>query len=139
MRNIRLTAIVLGSLLVPIAAQAAGVTISGDAPRNSISVSIEDAKVDAVLRDLQARYKFQVSGLEHAARGEAISVTMTGSLHAVLERLLRNRNHMIVRSPDNATGIAKVMILNSNYGAAPQRPPVGRAEDYSVEIAGPGA
>ncbi len=55
---------------------------------------------------------------------------MSGSLQSVIERLLRNWNHMIVRSSDNESGIAKVMILNATYGAAPRRGP-GRASGDS--------
>ena len=127
-------AFALGCLMAPGALQAATVKISGDAPRTSITVTIDDAKIDAVLKDLQARYGFEVSGLDNAARGEALSMTISGTLQSVLERLLRNRNHMIVRSPDNASGIAKVMILNAQYGVAPKRPPVGQVNyDDSVD------
>jgi hypothetical protein len=111
----------------PATLQAAAVTVKGDAPRQNITLTIEDAKVDAVLEDLRKRYGFEVSGLENANGGEAQSATMSGSLQSVIERLLRNWNHMIVRSPDNESGIAKVMILNKTYGAAPQRPGQGRA------------
>ena len=45
----------------------------------------------------------------------------------MIERLLRNWNHMIVRSADNKSGIAKVMILNATYGAAPRSPNAGTA------------
>ncbi len=76
-----------------------------------------------MLEDLRKRYGFEVLGLENATRGEALSATMTGSLQSVIERLLRNWNHMIVRSPDNKSGIAKVMILNATYGAAPRARP----------------
>jgi hypothetical protein len=58
---------------------------------------------------------------------------MTGSLESFIARLLRNWNHMVVRSPDNDSGIAKVMIVNAVYGAAPPRPPEGRASDPSNE------
>lgn len=80
-----------------------------------------------VLEDLRKRYGFEVSGLKNAARGAPLTATMTGSLQNVLERLLRNWNHMIVRSPDNESGIAKVMILDARYGAAPAHPHRGRA------------
>ncbi len=121
------TAFALAFLLAPTALQAATITVTGDTPRQSITVAIEDATVDAVLKDLHKRYGFEVSGLDNAASGGALSITMTGNLQSVLERLLRNWNHMIVRSPDNASGIAKVMILNEKYGSAPARPGNGRA------------
>lgn len=98
-------------------ALAANVTVSGDSPRSAITVTIEDATVDLVLEDLRKKYGFEVGGLENARDGDALSATMSGSLQAILERLLRNRNHLIVRSPDNESGIAKVMILDSAYGS----------------------
>jgi hypothetical protein len=109
---------------------AATIDVSGNAPRTSISVSIKDAKIVAVLRELQSRFGFEIVGLENAAEGDALSMTVSGSLSSVLERLLRNRNHMLVRSPDSPSGIAKVMILDTQYGAAPDRAPVGHANDY---------
>jgi hypothetical protein len=77
-----------------------------------------------VLEELRKRYGFEVSGLENAKQGEGLSATMSGSLQSVIERLLRNWNHMIVRSADNNSGITKVMILNATYGAAPHKPAV---------------
>ena len=120
MLRLGFTAFVVGWLMSPAALQAAAVKVIGDTPRRSITVTIEEAKVDAVLDDLRQRYGFEVLGLENATRGEALSTTMSGSLQSVIERLLRNWNHMIVRSSDNESGIAKVMILNATYGAAPR-------------------
>lgn len=117
------TAFALGCLVSQGALHAANVTVSGDDPREKITVAIEDATVDFVLENLHKKYGFEVSGLQpNIGAGEAQTVTLSGNLHGILERLLRNWNHMIIRSPDNPSGIAKVMILNANYGAAPSRP-----------------
>jgi hypothetical protein len=116
-------ALALGCLLSQSAAQAANVTITEGDPRQNITVTIEDATVDFVLDNLHKRFGFELAGLPpNIAGGEAQTVTMSGNLHVILERLLRNWNHMIVRSPDNQSGIAKVMILNATYGAGPSRP-----------------
>jgi hypothetical protein len=116
-------ALALGCLLAQSAAQAANVTITEGDPRQNITVTIEDATVDFVLDNLHKRFGFELAGLPpNIAGGEAQTVTMSGNLHVILERLLRNWNHMIVRSPDNQSGIAKVMILNATYGAGPSRP-----------------
>jgi len=132
---------VIGCLMSPAAVQAAAVTVTGDTPRQNITVTIKDTKVGAVLEDLCKRYGFEVSGLENVARGEALSATMSGSLQNVIERLLRNWNHMIVRSPDNESGIAKVMILNATYGAAPRPSPntAGTSDDELMQALSPGA
>jgi hypothetical protein len=129
MPRLVITAFVIGCLMSPAALQAAAVTVTGDTPRQNITVTIEDATVDAVLDDLRKHYGFEVLGLENAARGDTLSTTMSGSLQSVIERLLRNWNHMIVRSSDNKSGIAKVMILNATYGAAPRSPNSGTASD----------
>jgi hypothetical protein len=113
----------LGFLLAQDAAQAANVTITDGDPRQKITVTIEDATVDFVLDNLHKRFGFELAGLPpNIAGGEAQTVTLSGNLHVILERLLRNWNHMIIRSPDNESGIAKVMILNATYGAGPARP-----------------
>jgi hypothetical protein len=107
---------------------AASIAVSGDNPRRNITVIIENATVDLVLKDLRERYGFEVRGLENANKGDSISATMTGSLQIVLERLLRNWNYIIARSPDNECGIKKVTILDSSYGAAAQKG--GQTRDY---------
>lgn len=96
---------------------AASIKVTGANPRESITVTTEDARVDVILRHLRRNYGFNVAGLQKAGKGDPLTVTMSGSLHSILERLLRNRNHMIIRSRENKCGIAKVMILNSDYGA----------------------
>jgi hypothetical protein len=106
---------------------AATITVTGDKPRQSITVTIEDATLDFVLEHLRKHYGFEVAGLQKANQGEILSATMSGTLQSILERLLRNWNHMIVRSRDNESGIAKVMILNSVYGAAPSQVSPGKA------------
>jgi hypothetical protein len=133
MQRLGFITFVTGLLMSPAALQAAEVTITGDTPRQTITVTIDNTKVDAVLEDLRQRYGFEMSGIENAKSGEALSVTMSGSLQSVLERLLRNWNHMIVRSPDNKSGIAKIMILNATYGAAPRPPNAGSASRNNDE------
>ena len=110
-------------VVLPTALHAASVTVSGNDPRKDITVAIDQASVDFVLDDLHKKYGFEVTGPKIEGESELQTVTMSGSLQSILERLLRNWNHLIVRSPDNASGIAKVMILNSVYGATPPAPP----------------
>jgi hypothetical protein len=124
------TACVIGCLLAPVPALAAGVSVTGDDPRQSITVMIEDATIDVVLKDLHGRYGFEMLGLENVKKGEALSGTMTGSLHSILERLLRNWNHMIELTPEEGSGVAKVMILNASFGAAPNPGADGRASGF---------
>ncbi len=127
MLRLETTAFFIACLMSSGPLEAATVEVAGDAPQQRITLTIEDAKVDAVLEDLHKRYGFEVKGLEHITHGDALSTTMSGSLNHVIERLLRNWNYMIVRSADNESGIAKIMILNATYGAAQQRPALGSA------------
>jgi hypothetical protein len=106
-------------LCVPLPASA--LVIDGNEPKQKITVVPENSTVEHILQDLSARYGFEIKGIENVGAGDTLSPTLTGSLHEVLVRLLRNRNYVIVRSPENASGIAKVMILDSNYGAAPTK------------------
>jgi hypothetical protein len=102
--------------------RAASMTIDGDSPRESVTLTVEDAPVDMVLESLRTKYGFEIGGLENANQGgDALSITLSGSLYNIIERLLRNRNHVIVRSPDNVSGIEKVMILDASYGAGPPK------------------
>ena len=98
---------------------AANVTITGDQPRQSVTVTAEDADIGAVLEAISAKYGLEVEGLQLIDRGETQSITLTGDLYKVLGRLLRNRNHVIVRSAEAPSGVAKVMILNAAVGAKP--------------------
>jgi hypothetical protein len=88
---------------------AATVTIDGNEPRQRITVTIQDATTGAALRDLGRTYGFEINGAL-ASDAKPVSMTVSGSLDAVLTRLLRNVNHVIVRSPDSPSGIAKVII-----------------------------
>ena len=121
MLDIRWPVCVLGCLFATPELHAGTIKIDGDNPRNRITVTIENAKVDHVLKDFGKTFGFEIKGLKNARQGDAISVTMSGSLEDILGRLLRNRNHMIVWLPDNKNGIKKVIILNSAYGSSPPK------------------
>lgn len=121
MSSVRLSAIVAAVLLWQTPLHAANIKIDGDDPRRSITVTIENATVDLVLEDLRTKYGFEVGGLKNANKGEPISATMSGDLRSVLERLLRNWNYMIVRSPNKTGVIDKVVIIDAIYGAQPSK------------------
>ncbi|WP_088344853.1 MULTISPECIES: hypothetical protein [Rhodomicrobium] len=86
-------------------------TIENGGPRQSITLRIRDVTVVGVLRELRQTYGFEIAGLAEADQGEAIAASMSGSLYDVLARLLRNRDHVIVRSAENASGVEKVILL----------------------------
>jgi hypothetical protein len=110
-------------ILAPAPLQAASLRVEGDSPRRGITVTIEDATLTFVLDDLRKKCGFEVDGLEHATSRDPLSMTLSGTLQGILERLLRNRNHVIIRSPDSPCGITKVMILDSRYGTGPPPAP----------------
>ena len=117
------------ALFVPATAGlAANVAITGDKPRQNITVKVEDANIAAVLQALSSKYGLEVEGLQLIEPAETQTITLTGDLYKVLGRLLRNRNHVIVRSEEAPSGVAKVMILNAAVGAKslPAGPAVGQ-------------
>ncbi len=107
----------IGCLLPQGVLHAEPVTVAGDNPRERITLTIDNTTIDKVLGDLRKKYGFEVIGLQNGEKGEALSGAMSGTLPEILERLLRNWNHMTVASGDSESGVAKVMILNSVYGA----------------------
>jgi hypothetical protein len=120
MSRTRWTAFAAALLLWQSPLHAASVTIEGDDPRKTITVTIESSTVDAVLKDLQSKYKFDVGGLQYADKSEPISATMSGDLRSVLERLLRNWNYMIVRSSGDGS-IEKLTIIDAKFGSVPSK------------------
>ena len=125
-------------LALGVAAHAETVYIAGDEPRRTITVNAENSSAEQILQRLADKYGFKIKGIEHASPAEVISTKMAGSLHDVVDRLLRNRNHMIVRSPSNASGIESVMILDANYGAAASKfmPAANQTEDFMQALSG---
>ena len=89
-------------------------------PRERITVTIRDTGLGAALHDIGRTYGFEIKGTL-ADGNEAVSTTLSGDLESVLTRLLRNVNHVIVRSPDNRSGIEKVIIIGRQLGAAAER------------------
>lgn len=110
-------ALALALLFPATAGFAANVTITGDKPRQSITVTAEDATIAAVLEALSSKYGLEVEGLQLIDPAETQTITLTGDLYKVLGRLLRNRNHVIIRSAEAPSGVAKVMILDAAVGA----------------------
>lgn len=112
---------------------AAGVAVDGDEPGRAITVTMENASVDAVLKELHERYGFDVEGLKHATSGEVLNATFSGSLTDVIARLLRNWNHVIVRSDQAPAGIRKVVIIDAAYGATASKTKEEKAAIQQLE------
>lgn len=121
MFRLRCTIFALGCVLMQSALHAKAIKIDGDAPRDRITVTIQNAKVGSVLESFGKTYGIEVRGLKHIKTSDYLTVTMSGSLETILGRLLRNWDHMIVRSADNRSGIQKIMILDSGFGTGPSK------------------
>jgi hypothetical protein len=94
--------------------RAEGITIKGDHPSQNIDMKIDGETIGTVLQTLHEKYGIEISGEDKLASDDAVSMTISGTLPAILERLLRNQNYMIVRSAKNATGVGKILIAGSN-------------------------
>jgi hypothetical protein len=134
MSGLRGAIVALACMASQAPAQASAIKIDGDTPRERITVTIEDVSVEAVLRDFSATYDFELRGVGNAERAEILSATMSGSLEDILTRLLRNRNHVIVRSADNASGIHRVIILGEGRSSTPPAAQEGESGDAPREV-----
>jgi hypothetical protein len=101
---------------------AEGVTIKSDDPAKNIEVNVDNATTRDVLVALRDKYGVELAGDGEAGGSDPITVTLQGSLPAILERLLRNQNYMIVRSNKNVTGVEKVLIAVSNRSKGSKMP-----------------
>lgn len=105
-------------------ADGARLDVVGNRPRDAITVKMEEATLSFVIENLGQKNGFEVNGLQHLPVADPISAQMSGSLYVVLERLLRNSNHVIVRSANNASGVERIIVLDANYGTKPGFVPV---------------
>ena len=110
---------VSGLLLLSQPVHAAAITVEGDAPLESITITIEGATLNNVVGELSQKYGFEVQGLDDMTSTDTLSASLSGSLRSVLESLLRNCNYMLVSSAENKSGIERVVITNCTQTAAP--------------------
>ena len=127
----RLAVFMSGLLLSSQLARAAEITIEGDAPLKSITVTLEGGTSKDVVRELSQKYGFEVQGLDNINSNASLSTTMSGNLRSIVESLLRNCNYMLFRSTDNKSGIDRVIIVNCTHGPAPSP---GRTQDQPTDI-----
>jgi hypothetical protein len=102
---------------------AEGVSIESEHPAQSININIDKVSIGAVLQALHDKYGIEVSGIDQDISNDPISVTLTGNLPSILERLLRNQNYMIVRSRKNITGVEKILISAASPADTSKSPP----------------
>lgn len=106
-------------------AHAEGVTIESDDPAQSIKLEVNNATIRDVLQALHDKYGVALTGDGEAGTDGLMTLTLEGSLPAILERLLRNQNYMIVRSTKNVTGVEEILIAVPSVpkGKTPASPP----------------
>lgn len=97
------------------------IQISGQSPKMEISVLAEDASTADVLMAIAEKYQFKISGIEKLFSDKKFSAEFKGNLPTILQRLLRNNNHLIVSSSKTISGIERIVILeegskNQNRG-----------------------
>ena len=120
-----------GVVTAPTGLLAAGVSVEAVERSDGFTVTIDHAKLGDVLDRLSDRFGFVVEGLDQVKGGDELTMTVPGTPKRILERLLRNRNHLIVRSSDSSCGIAKLVIVNSRFGSPP--PWANPADPYGEE------
>ncbi|SFV37350.1 hypothetical protein [Hyphomicrobium facile] len=106
-----------------------GVTIAGESPAQSLDISIDKAPISAVLQALHEKYGIEVINNSTDLASDQVSLTLTGSLPSILERLLRNQNYMIVRSEKNATGVERILISAASPPGPPKSTPGAPREE----------
>ncbi len=119
--------ILAGALLFCIAGlsnlYAQNIRIEGTDPKGQLVVTVEESSLGNVLLQLGTAFKFSIEGLENDSDGSQFSASYSGTLDKILLRLLKNRNHMIVRSTKNASGIARIVIIDNSSGDDPDTIP----------------
>lgn len=91
----------------------------------TINLVANHASFDEILDKLGEHFAFNVERASDAkSNTTAVNVTLSGTLDSVLKRLLRNRNYLIVRRPDNIDAIEKIVLLTATEGAPPSSAPV---------------
>jgi hypothetical protein len=98
-------------------ARAGGVLVKVDENGRTLSLSAKDARLGDVLGELGKVFSFSIVGLKKARTGDRISGEFSGTLNVVLQRLLRNRNHMIVHAASNKGTINRVVLLSGSAGS----------------------
>jgi hypothetical protein len=76
---------------------------------DQVVVEVGDADAGEVLEALSARFGFAVEGHPQAGRAMRYSGLLHGSLDQLVERLLRNEEHVVVRSAKAVAGVSKVV------------------------------
>lgn len=131
-KNFRLAAIALVCALFSFSmghdTASASVHIEGE-NQSVIEVVIEHEPLAATIETLASKFDVAIEGIGHTAKAEPVTASIQGSFKAVLARLLKNWNHLIVLDPGDPTRVNKIIILNDAQGS---RPPAANAPAQPV-------
>lgn len=98
------------SLLGTAPTRADGVTLEQNSSDRTFKVTLNNASVADLLRELQSKYGVEVRGLEDFSQTDPVSASFSGTLPSILNRFLRNENFSLVRSSTNPTGVQRILI-----------------------------
>jgi hypothetical protein len=103
-----------------------------------VLLEMEDAASDQIVRVLGQRFGFAVGGTVDQDAGPRFSGQLRGPLDRILEKVLRQHGHMIVRSAESSSGIREVMFLartGSSVSAAPSASAQKGSSDEPAAVA----
>jgi hypothetical protein len=115
-----LAACLCGSLVSPLWAGEVRVVEARGA--DEVVIEAADAAVDDVLAVLARQFQFAVERSAPSGQAMRFSGRLQGSLDQLLERLLRNEGHMIVRSSEASAGISRVVLFKAKAGVVSSYP-----------------
>lgn len=105
-----------------------------------VKLEADQATFDEIVEKLAGTYGFGVERSENADSGEQLITTkIEGKLDAVLRRLLRNRNYLIVRKKDDPSQIEKIVLLAKGVGAPAPKTPEEKSKKPAVNANPDGA
>jgi hypothetical protein len=101
------------------AAWASDVRIVSQKGANDIVIEAHGATTDEVLAVLAREFRFGVEGSGDSGQPVRFTGQLQGSLESLLQRLLRHRGYMVVRSSDNPGGVRRVVLFDAKEGPLP--------------------
>jgi len=113
--SLTLTAMLIG--LSTSMVSAASIRVEGERPNQVLRIHLENASVERALGILSKKFGFEYIGPTSGKSSSNVSMTMSGTLDTILGRLLRNRNHSIVRAASSPSRIRRVVLIDTRLGS----------------------
>lgn len=102
------------------------------AAHRQIVVTASHVQIGRVIEKLAGEFGFTIEGASHLRSSGTVEGQMSGPLHRVLARLLRNNNHLIVYSAERDHRVARLIIGENAAPAATTRREVQRRRDVAT-------